>query len=100
MATDPRLYRHGIMKLNQEEVERLALQFATAVVIYQKGHERSRQTIFEVLNAIAINAAIVLAGVDGEARAWFNRAIDDNIELVNIGALETKIDGTPTDPTS
>lgn len=51
-----------------------------------KGHYDSRptgqSTIFEVLNALACVAAVVLAGTgnDKGARAFFDNAVDENIE--------------------
>lgn len=70
--------------LDRAPVEALALGIMTCVKMHFHGRPRARSTAQEVLNALAIAAAIVIHGTGSdesrqEARAFFERALNEQM---------------------
>lgn len=71
--------------LDRERIEALSTDLLHAIrANYYRGPV-SRDRAFEALNALAVAVAVVLngcdsAGADGEARAFFEKALEQQIE--------------------
>jgi len=60
--------------------EALAADLLRAIVAHSQRRPAARSTVLEILNALAGSAASVILGTEGHAKAFFDRALDQQLE--------------------
>jgi hypothetical protein len=87
-------------RLDEERTQALMRAIITPVRDHLAAQPHTREKVFEALNALAIAAAWVLAGIGrpdpvvaeremARVRGWFNQALDDNVDEI----IERRISG-------
>jgi hypothetical protein len=64
---------------DQVAVAKLVMTIADPVRAHLRVDVPNRATVYEVLNALAIVTAMVLAGTENEARAFYDQALTNNL---------------------
>lgn len=66
--------------LNRSVIEGLAERHLNVVRDHYRNNQTSRDRVFENLNALAITVATILAAADDSAQAFFNEALERQID--------------------
>jgi hypothetical protein len=61
-------------------IEALAVEFLKSIKAHYLRRPTSRDSVFEVLNALAAAAAEVIDGTEGEGREFFDKALAQALE--------------------
>jgi hypothetical protein len=68
-------------KVDEVVVQQLATQYMTIAKKHLRAGEQNRNKCFELLNALAVCTAAVIADNDG-AQEWFNDALENQIDAM------------------
>ena len=83
------------VRLADDRVEFLAIRFMGIVRSHYLQAPPGRDRVLEVLNALAVTVAFVLAGTGDDAQEFFNDALENQIdEILGSGGADWRKDGS------